>query len=142
MKICCYTEQIENGLLFHFPSLAVKQKMLEVFNLAKEKSNGYMTVEISRAYKSRSLEQNRMFWGIVQQIAQETGNELEDIEEAVKERACKRGFPYRINKMTGRIKPSSMTKVNTVEMGYLLEEVQQLASELGIVIKEIGVENV
>ena len=142
MKVCCYTEQTENGLLFHFPSLAVKQKMLDVFNLAKEKSNGYMTVEISRAYKSRSLEQNRMFWGIVQQIAQETGNELEDVEEAVKERACKRGFPYRINKMTGRIKPSSMTKVNTVEMGYLLEEVQQLASELGIVIKEIGGENV
>jgi hypothetical protein len=76
-----------------------------------------------------------MFWGIVQQIAGETGNDLEDVEQAIKERATKRGFPYRINKMTGRIKPYSMTVVDTVQMGYLLDEAIQLCAELGIVVE-------
>lgn len=138
MKIVCYTEPQENGLLLHYPSLAVKSQLLHLWNGAKEKYNGYLTLTLDKPYKARSNEQNRMFWGIVQQIAQETGNDLEDIEEAVKERALKRGFPAKENKLTGRLKPLSMTKVNTVEMGYLLEEVQQLASELGIVIEAGG----
>ena len=142
MKVCCYTEPTEKGLLLHYPSASVKAELLHLYEGVKQKYNGYMTLTLDKPYKSRSNEQNRMFWGIVQQIATETGNDLDDIEEAVKERALKRGYPATANKLTGRPKPLSMTKVNTVEMGYLLEEVQQLASELGIVIKEIGVENV
>ena len=136
MKIICFSEIKDTGILLHYPSKAVKEKMIEVVKQSIEKSNGFITCDIKRVYKSRSSEQNRMFWGIVQQIASETGNDLEDIEMAVKERATKRGFPYRINKLTGRIVPSSMTKVDTVQMGYLLDEVIQLASELGIVIDE------
>ena len=142
MKVCCYTEPTEKGLLLHYPSASVKAELLHLYEGVKQKYNGYMTLTLDKPYKSRSNEQNRMFWGIVQQIATETGNDLDDLEEAVKERALKRGYPATANKLTGRPKPLSMTKVNTVEMGYLLEEVQQLASELGIVIKEIGVENV
>lgn len=46
-----------------------------------------------------------------------------------------RGYPYEINKLNGKPKPYSMTKVSTVEMGYLIDEIQQLAAELGIVIE-------
>ena len=134
MKIIAYTELTENGLLIHYPTKEIKAEILHLYETSKDKYNGYMKVELSKPYKSRSNEQNRMFWGIVQQIASETGNDLEDIEQAVKERACKRGFPYRINKMTGRIKPYSMTEVDTVQMGYLIDETIQLCAELGIVV--------
>jgi cellobiose-specific phosphotransferase system component IIB len=137
MKIVSYAEIKETGILLNYPSKAVKEKMQEVVKIAHEKSSGFITCDIKRVYKSRSNEQNRMFWGIVQQIASETGNELEDIEAAVKERATKRGYGYRINKLTGRIMPYSMTEVDTIQMGYLLEEVIQLAAELGIVVEEI-----
>lgn len=134
MKIVCYTEPTEKGLLLHYPSASVKAELLHLWNGAKEKYNGYLTVELKKPYKSRSNNQNRFFWGIAQQIASETGNDLEDIEEAVKERALKRGYPATHNKITGRLKPLSMTKIDTVEMGYLLDEIIQLASEEGIII--------
>ena len=137
MKVCCYVEPTENGLLFHYPSLAVKQKMLDVFNLAKEKSNGYMTIDFGRVYKSRTTgegSQNNKFYALVTEICRETGNEIEDVKDAIKERAIKRGYPYSINKITGTIRPYSTTKVNTVEMSYLIDEAIQLCAELGIVI--------
>ena len=137
MKIVCYAEPTENGLLLHYPSKEIKQQLLHLWEGAKENYNGYLAVDLKKPYKSRSSEQNRMFWGMVQQIASETGNDLEDIEQALKERACKRGFPYRINKMTGRIKPYSMTECDTVQMGYLIDETIQLCAELGIVIEPI-----
>ena len=132
MKVCCYAEPMEKGLFLHYPTKAVKAEIEHLYQGAKKDYNGYMTVTLDKPYKSRSNEQNRMFWGIVQQIATETGNDLDDIEEAVKERALKRGYPATANKLTGRPKPLSMTKVNTVEMGYLLDEVMQLCAELGI----------
>jgi hypothetical protein len=134
MKIVCLAEPTENGLLLHYPSKEIKQQILHLLEGAKEKYNGYLKVDLQKPYKSRSSQQNRMFWGIVQQIAGETGNDLEDIEQAIKERACKRGYNYRINKLTGRIKPYSMTEVDTVQMGYLLDEAIQLCAELGIVV--------
>ena len=137
MKIVCYAEPTENGLLLHYPSKEIKQQLLHLWKGAKENYNGYLAVDLKKQYKSRSSEQNRLFWGMVQQIASETGNDLEDIEQALKERACNRGFPYRINKMTGRIKPYSMTECDTVQMGYLIDETIQLCAELGIVIEPI-----
>lgn len=132
MKIVCSAEPTENGLLLHYPSKEIKQQILHLLEGAKENYNGYLKVDLQKPYKSRSSQQNRMFWGIVQQIAGETGNDLEDVEQAIKERATKRGFPYRINKMTGRIKPYSMTECDTVQMGYLIDETIQLCAELGI----------
>ena len=137
MKVCCYTEPTEKGLLLHYPSLAVKQKMLDVFNLAKEKSNSYMTVDIGRVYKTRTTgegSQNNKFYALVTEICKETGNEIEDVKDAIKERAIKRGYPYSINKITGTIRPYSTTKVNTVEMSYLIDEAIQVCAEFGIVI--------
>ena len=137
MKVCCYTEKTEKGILFQFPSKAVKQKMLDLFELAREKSNGYMTIDFGRVYKSRTTgegSQNNLFYELATEICKETGNELEDVKDALKERAIKRGYPYKVNKMTGRIRTASTTQVNTVEMGYLIDEAIQLCAELGIVL--------
>lgn len=132
MKIVCKAKATDGGLLLEYPSISIRSKIVELVAGADKNYGGFLTVDIKKPYKSRSNEQNRMFWGIVQHIAIETGNDLDDIEEALKERALKRGYPATVNKLTGRLKPLSMTKVNTVEMGYLLDEVLQLCSELGI----------
>lgn len=123
-------EKKEDGVFLRYPD---KTKKFCIESELK-KCEDFCTVTFQKVYKSRTNQQNRMFWGIVQQIAFETGNDLEDVEEAVKERAVKRGYPMKVNNLTGKPKPESMTKVDTVEMGYLLEEVMQLASELGIVV--------
>lgn len=139
MKVCCHTEKTENGIIFQFPSKAVKQKMLDLFELAREKSNGYMTIDFGRVYKSRTTgkgSQNNLFYELVTEICKETGNDLEDVKDALKERAIKRNYPYSVNKMTGRIRPYSTTQVDTKQMSALIEEALQLCAELGIVVDE------
>ena len=140
MKVCCHTEKTENGIIFQFPSKAVKQKMLDLFELARERSNGYMTIDFGRVYKSRTTgegSQNNLFYELCTEICKETGNDLEDVKDALKERAIKRGYPYKVNPINNQIKPFSTTKVNTVEMGYLIDEEKQLCAELGIVLPDI-----
>lgn len=139
MKVCCYTEKTENGIIFQFPSKAVKQKMLDLFELAREKSNGYMTIDFGRVYKSRTTgkgSQNNLFYELCTEICKETGNDLEDVKDALKERAIKRNYPYSVNKLTGRIRPYSTTQVDTKQMSALIDEALQLCAELGIVIDE------
>ena len=75
MKIVCYAEPTDNGLLLRYPSASVKAELLHLWEGAKENYNGYLAVDLKKPYKSRSSEQNRMFWGMVQQIASETGND-------------------------------------------------------------------
>ena len=135
MKVCCYTEKTEKGILFQFPSKAVKQKMLDLFELAREKSNGYMTIDFGLVYKSRTTgegSQNNLFYELCTEICKETGNDLEDVKDALKERAIKRNYPYSVNKLTGRIRPYSTTQVDTKQMSALIEEALQLCAELGI----------
>lgn len=137
MKIVCYTEPTEKGFLLHYPSLAVKSELLHLWEGAKKKYNGYLTLTLDKPYKSRTTgegSQNNKFYALVTEICKETGNDIEDVKDALKERAIKRGYPYRCNELTGKIKPYSTTQVNTVEMGYLIDEAIQLCSELGIVL--------
>jgi len=144
MKVCCYTEPTEKGLLIHYPSASVKAELLHLYEGVKEKYNGYMTLSLDKPYKARTTgegSQNNKFYALVTEICKETGNEIEDVKDAIKERAIKRGYPYSINKITGTIRPYSTTKVNTVEMSYLIDEAIQLCAELGIVISDTPEEN-
>lgn len=71
-------------------------------------------------------------WKLITEISKETGNDLHDVEEAAKERAIRRGYPYHQNKITGQIKPVSMTEISTVEAGYLIDELYRIAAEYGV----------
>ena len=113
-----------------------------VFNLIRpvvEKCNksygGYIQIEVSPPYKKRTtgeLSQNNLIWRLITLIANETGNDIHDVEMAAKERAVKRGYPYHVNGITGRLTLSSMTEINTVEAGYLIDELHALCAEMGI----------
>ena len=136
MKIVCYAEPIENGLLLHYPSASVKAELLHLWEGAKENYNGYLAVDLKKPYKSRTTgkgSQNNLFYALVTEICKETGNDMEDIKDYLKEKACaRRSYPYEVNKMAGRIRPYSTTKVDTVQMAGLIEEAYQLCAELGI----------
>ena len=135
MKIVCYAQPTEDGLLLHYPSKEIKQQILLLWEGAKENYNGYLKVDLQKPYKSRTTgkgSQNNKFYALITEICKETGNDIEDVKDALKEKAIKRGYPYRVNKLTGRLRPYSTTEINTVEMSYLIEEAIQECSELGI----------
>ena len=139
MKIVCYAEPTDNGLLLRYPSASVKAELLHLWEGAKENYNGYLAVDLKKPYKSRTTgkgSQNNLFYALVTEICKETGNDLEDIKDYLKEKACaRRSYPYEVNKMTGRIRPYSTTKVDTVQMAGLIEEAYQLCAELGIIVE-------
>ena len=137
MKIACYTEPIEKGFLLHYPSLAVKTELLQMWERSKEKYNCYMTVELKMPYRARTTgkgSQNNLYWALVQVIANETGEETQSIHEELKFKAISKGFPYHISKISGKPVPESTTKVNTVEMSYLIDTAYEVIAFLGIVL--------
>lgn len=135
MKVMCRAQLTDSGLVLLFPSMSVKEEMTRLYKAVEGKFNGYIVAELKKPYSSRTNQQNKLFWAIVQQIAEDTGADLDDIETEIKRRAIRRGYPYEVNRLTNEPKPVSMSTVNTVEMGYLIDEAEQLAAELGIVIE-------
>lgn len=138
MKIVCKAKATDGGLLLEYPSISIRSKIVELVEGADKNYGGFLTVDIKKPYRSRTTgkgSQNNYFYALVTQICVETGNDIEDVKDALKERACSHGYPYRINKMTGTLKPYSTTEVNTVEMGVLIDEAIKLCAELGIVVE-------
>ena len=107
-----------------------------IAELCLKKHDGFIKVEMSPPYRSRTTGKNSQhskFYALVQEICNETGNDIEDVKDYLKDKAVRRGYPVKVNPLNKRTKPVSTTKVNTVEMSYLIEEALQLAAELGIV---------
>lgn len=129
MKILANYRISDSGIFFEFPSTSIKE------NILKEIKNcELVSLTIEKPYPTRSNEQNKFFWGIVQEIAKENGASFDDIEEEIKTRAMIRGYPYSLNTINGRPKPESMKNVTTIQMGYLIDEAIQFAAEMGIII--------
>lgn len=104
-------------------------------------------LEISKPKKSRTTgerSQNHHINGHIQQICMETGNDFEDVKLAAKRRAFKRGLPYKTkpngevvySMIDGEPVPVSEADMSTVEAGYLIDELHQIAAELDIVLRE------
>lgn len=138
MKLCCYTEPTEKGLLLHYPSLSVKNELLHLYEGVKQKYNGYMTLTLDKPYKSRTTgagSQNNLFWKLVEYISNENGEEPKETERQLKEKAIAKGYPYHISTITGKPVPESMTKINTVEMSYLIDTAFETCAFLGIILE-------
>lgn len=129
-----------NGHLYLvFFDSAVKACVNGIVKTCQEKHGGYVKIEIQPPYKQRTTgknSQNSKFYALVQDICNETGNDIDDVKDYLKEKAVRRGYPVKENPLTHKIKPYSTTKVNTVEMSYLIEEALQLCAELGIVTED------
>lgn len=139
MKIESFSQK-EGLLLLNVSDYAVRSNIKGLVDLCEKKYGNYIKLEMSPPCRKRTTgenSQNNLIWRLITIIAQETGNEIEDVEIAVKERAIKRGYPYRQNKLTGRPIPASMTTINTVEAGYLIDELYLIASEYEINVGEL-----
>jgi hypothetical protein len=53
----------------------------------------------------------------------------------LKVKAIAKGYPYHVSKITGQPEPESMTKINTVEMSYLIDTAYEVCAFLGIVLE-------
>lgn len=113
---------------------------------AAEKHGGYLIVTIQTPQRPRTVgerSQNHAINGYIQQICEETGNDFDDVKNYVKRNAFRRGYPMKRDEneniiyslIDGQPIPESETKISTVEAGYLIDEIIQLAAELGIVLK-------
>lgn len=139
-KVIMKIESYKDGKLkLSVDDWGLKAAIKGLSDLCFQKYGGYIKLEMSPPYKPRTTQvggQNRHIWGHMQQIAQETGNDLSDVEDYIKQRATRRGYPVHENTLNGEIKPDSMKGINTVEANYLIDELHQLASELNIILDE------
>ena len=111
-KAILHVDSFNNGLVtFSVSDYGVRAMLKNLFDLCWGKYGGYVKLELSPPYRPRTTgleSQNNLIWRLITIIANETGNELADVEEAVKERALRRGYPRKINPITGKVKPASM----------------------------------
>lgn len=144
MTICL--KKIKGRLAFIPPQAEnERQALRHILDKCENKHNGYVSITFAVPYKKRTSgrhSQNNYIHAIAQDIADYTGEEMERIKTYCKKRAMRRGYPPKrdeqgnviISPLDGEPIPESSGKVNTVEAGYLIEELEQLSAELGIVL--------
>lgn len=127
----------DGTLLLSASDNAVRAMLSELVDLCNAKHGGYVKLETPYPPRTTGKDsQNNKIWGMITQICNHTGYTLPDMEDYAKIRAIVRGYPYRVNRITGEIKPYSMTEIDTVQAGYLIDELYQIAAESGTEIYE------
>jgi hypothetical protein len=90
--------------------------------------------------------QNSHFHGHVQEIAQATGNDFDDVKLYLKRRAIRQGYPIMMDDkgevtcslVDGDPLPAHERDASSEEAALLIDEAHILAAELGIVLTEEG----
>lgn len=102
-----------------------------------------VTIEpVKRPRTTGKHSQNTYINGAIALIAGETGNDIADVKLYVKRRAMRRGYPAKtddsghtlISLVDGEPIPQSESEATVEEAKILIEEVQQLAAELDILL--------
>ena len=117
----------------------------EIFALADNRDNGYVTVRVSNVHRPRSVgegSQNHHLNGHIQQISIETGNPFDVVKMEVKVRAIGMGYPMLTDDgktkedIFGRPMGISESDASVEECALLIEAAHMLASELSIILEE------
>jgi hypothetical protein len=136
------SQDYHNTYEFHVPQ-EYQEIVTNLYRRCFEKNNNYMRISLSYPYKKRTTgekSQNNAIWGYATQIAIAAYDDPDEIVKEAKRRAAKRGYPYKrdeddniiISKITGKPKMESMKVINTVEAGYIIEELKDMAAFLNI----------
>lgn len=88
--------------------------------------------------------QNTHFHGHVQEIAQWTGNDFDDVKDYLKRRAIRQGYPIMmddkgevtVSMVDGEPLPIHERDASTEDAAILIEEAHILAAELGVTLTE------
>lgn len=135
MKLVCKAEARYDGLTLYYPSEDIREQLYRLMDGANKKFGGFVSVDIKKPYKARTTgkgSQNSLFWRLAEYISNDTGEDITSVENDLKLRAIKRGYPYRVSKITGQPKPYSMTEIDTVQMSYLIDTAYEVCAFLGI----------
>lgn len=138
MKFNARIYREKNKISFYIPP-----NVINIVEKSEKNHNSYMLIELGLPRKPRTtgrLSQNHAINGYIQQIASETGNDFQDIKNYCKKKAIRRGYPMKRNDggeiivslVDGEPIPESESNISTIEAGYLLDEIIQLAAELEI----------
>jgi hypothetical protein len=137
-------KKIEGRLAFIPPTgQSAREALKQLLNKCEEKHGGFVSLTFKVPYKKRTSgvhSQNSCIHGYATVVANYTGHTVEEIKTIAKKRAIRRGYPIKkdeygrpiYSKLTGEPIPASSVEINTVEAGYLIEELQQIAAELGL----------
>lgn len=140
MKVVC-NFKINNDSIELFPGGSYRAEMLYTLQQCEKEYNSYCAVEIKKPYKSRSTgkgSQNNKFYVMITEIANEIGEDIESVKHEIKMKAISKGYPYHVSKISGQLIPESTTKINTVEMSYLIDTCYEVGAFLGITFDETG----
>lgn len=142
MKVTWTTHRDRLAIL---PPAEHKGRLKELYEQADVKQGGYVTITLENVRKPRTTgykSQNHAINGYVGQIAKETGEDAGIIKMFCKQLAVRRGYPLMeregqliYSRLTGEPLPESEAEISTVEAGYLIDEIVQLAAELGIILE-------
>lgn len=94
MRIESYSHK-DGTLLLSVNDYGVRAMLKGLVEWCEQRYGGYIKLEMSPPYKPRSTgkeSQNAHIWGHIQQIAQETGNDVQDIEDYIKQKATRRAI--------------------------------------------------
>ncbi len=118
-----------NRLILTLPT----SKTYEAFAmLPKGKDEGYLCVTLQKPGRKMTTganSQGNCIHGWLAIIAQDTGNEVEDLKTYFKLKAVSRGYPVKY--IMFEPYPKSLTEVTTEEAGHLIDTIAQWASENG-----------
>ncbi len=113
-------------------------RLYKVISFCNKNRGGFLSITIDEPFKSRTTgdkSQNHCINGWISFLCQETGEDFSVLKTEVKMRAIKRGYKFRTD-IFGNVQPMSETEISTKEAGYLIEEIEQIASELGILLPD------
>lgn len=79
--------------------------------------------------------QIRLVHSIAQQVAEYTGHEVSEIVQEGKNRAMRRGYPMVTDENLNAV-GASLKEATTEEAGHLIEELYQIAAEVGALYQE------
>lgn len=139
-------KKIDGRLAFIPPEGQDERTALKLlFNLCERRHNGFVSLTFAAPYKKRTTgrnSQNNCIHGYAQIIADYTGETVDRIKDFCKKRAFRRGYPAKVDgdgdiiysPLDGEPVPESTANVNTVQAGYVIEELQALAAELCLVL--------
>lgn len=146
-----FAQGLETKVGIEFSSTFIPE-ITALLDRLNKKHNGYGTVTIATPRRPRSTgwkSQCNHFNGHVQQIADHTGNEFNDVKLYLKRNAFKRGYPFMLD-ADGTIivslndkepMPQSEADASVEESNMLIEEAHELAIELDIVLRENDEQN-
>jgi hypothetical protein len=120
-------------------SCEIPRQYMEMYKAILLKSPERVKITIEPATKRRSTgehSQNHRLNGFIQQICNSTGNDFDMIKMVVKLRAIDKGYPFE-TLLTGDRFPKSERESTISECSILIQEVEQLAAEEGIVLVEV-----